>query len=180
MRDHASILGCSADQVRNRKTEQYEPTQTQPTRWSDEVETHETHLSVTQDARSGRASDPSSEDSGRWTSLEHSTTTPSTSPALLGIQELEPPETKKAGALTKNSDESGLEESVDDVNDLPQRSEIQYKHPRYSRRVQSRSEPSGTSHQIEAVELSDGEPHNDSRVLNVISSVSCASLVYKI
>lgn len=121
----------------------------QPGGWSDDVEAHEARILSLRKARTAKASEPSSEDTGRRTSPEQSATSMSTASALVSIHDLDLLDRKRAN---RHLDDDAAE-APDRVPQLPQLSETYYKHPRYSRRVQSKSEPSSNSHESEADEV---------------------------
>ena len=117
--------------------------------WSDDVEAHEARVREAQRSRLGKSSDPSSEDICGRTSLDHSATTLSTASGNICVQHIDPLDltdvVKEVGDFTS--------EAIDEVPHLPQVSEISYKRPRFSRRGQSKSEPSGHRHDSEGEDL---------------------------
>jgi hypothetical protein len=108
------------------------------------MEVHEAQMQEIQNKRRWNASDRSSEDTGRRTSPEQSATTISTVSALPSL-DLDIAENKASRPPKDN-----VEELSDDAPSLPQLAKAYYKHPKYSRRVQSKSEPSGGSCDAEA------------------------------
>src|SRR5687767_7827248 len=118
------VRGIMANQLGEVGRENRAETRSQPGGWSDDVEAHEVHMREVQKVCVGQSSDPSSEDSGRRTSPEQSATTVSTASGLPSIHDLDLQETT---VKTLKPVESNIEESSDDVPQLPQLSQIYYK-----------------------------------------------------
>jgi hypothetical protein len=117
----------------------------EPGGWSDDIEAHEARTRNLQQARKAKVSEDSSEDTGRRTSAELSATTMSTASVLPSIHDSNSLHESGVSKVTENDEE----EQPDVVTQLPKLSKIYYQRPRYSRRVKSKSEPSGSAYEGE-------------------------------
>jgi hypothetical protein len=123
-----------------------------------------------QEARKAKVSQDSSEDTGRRTSAELSATTISTASVLPSVHDSNSLNESAVQKVAENDEE----EQPDVVTQLPKLSKVYYQRPRYSRRVKSKSEPSGSAYEGE-IEGDDPAPTGHGYDLTTDLTVSRAT-----